>query len=254
MLKPAHIAITGASSGIGAALALHYSEPGIMLFLNGRNASRLEWVATQARAKGASVHTTVGDITDRPFMIKWINAITASRPLDLMIANAGISPGLKTGEETAEDVYAVLNTNITGVINTVQPVIEKMKLSGSGQIALMASLAGFRGLAGAASYCASKAAVRVYGEALRADLLPYGVKVNVICPGFIKTPLTDKNPFPMPLIMSAEHAASQIANGLTKDRPCIAFPWSIYMLVRLVSLLPQDILNRIVGYFRKKSL
>ncbi len=240
-----HILITGASSGIGAALAVLYAGPNVRLSLHGRSAERLGQVAAEAEKRGATVGVHTGDVTDAAAMKKWIEGADVLQPLDLVIANAGVSRGSLSmnGDETK----ALFATNWDGVLNTIHPAIDRMQSRGRGQVALMASLAGFRGFAGSAAYCASKAAVRVYGEGLRGDLAPHGIDVNVICPGFIKTPMTDVNRFPMPFLMDTERAARMIQKGLQQNRARIAFPWPMHVLVNILSLLPQDWLRRRMG-------
>lgn len=253
MLHSHHLAITGASSGIGTALAELYAAPGVRLALQGRNAERLATVAAAAQRKGATVITKILDVTDAAAVAAWLGECDRQQPLDLVIANAGVSGGTGGGEESAEQSRTIFAANVTGVLNTVQPAITLMTKRGRGQIAIMSSLAGFRGFAGTPSYCASKAAVRVYGEAWRGELAAHGVEVNVICPGFIKTPMTDANPFPMPMMMTAERAARIIQKGLAHNRARIAFPWPIYALVRLLAALPQDWINRPMRGLPRKS-
>ena len=253
MLNPQHILITGASGGLGAALALAYAAPHVRLSLHGRNARRLGQTATEVRKRGATVTVEVGDVTDVESMARWIAACDAMQPLDLVIANAGLSLGTADGQESAAQTRAIVDVNLMGVLNTVHPAAALMRERGQGQIALISSLAGFWGSPGAPAYCASKAAVRIYGEALRGDLAPLGVAVNVVCPGFIKTPMTDANPFPMPLIMSADKAAGIIRKGLAANRPRIAFPWTLYALVRLLAALPQDWTERLLPPLPKKG-
>jgi short-subunit dehydrogenase len=252
MLNPKHILITGASSGIGAALALLYAMPGVRLSLHGRNAGRLAAVAESAKERAAAVTMHTDDVTDAAAMAAWINTCDALQPIDLVIVNAGISAGAGGGLETTEQVRAVFATNVNGVLNTVQPALPLMINRRRGQIAIMSSVASFHGFPGAASYCASKAAVRTYGEGLRGDMAPRGVEVNVICPGFIKTPMTDVNPFPMPFIMSAERAARIIRSGLERNRARIAFPWPMYMGIRLLAALPQGLIDRLVARTPRK--
>jgi short-subunit dehydrogenase len=235
-----HILITGASSGLGAALAVHYAIPGVRLSLLGRNAERLAQVAGICAQRGAALQTDCLDVTDAEAMQAWITATDRAVPLDLVIANAGISAGTARGvPEPAAQVRAVMATNVDGMLNTVLPVIAPMVARGRGQIALMASLAAFRGMPGAAAYSASKAAVKVYGEALRRDLAPNGVRVNVICPGFVDTPLTRANRFQMPLLMQAPQAAATIAAALANNKGRIAFPLPMAFAAWLLSALPD---------------
>lgn len=247
-----HFLITGASSGLGAALALDYAASGIMLSLQGRDAGRLSQIAKTCAARGADVHSALIDVTDREGMASWIAACDARAPLDLVIANAGISAGTGDYTETEDQSRRIFDVNLNGVLNTVHPALLPMIERKRGQIAIMSSLAGFRGFAGAPAYCASKAAVRVYGEAMRPDLAQHGVKINVICPGFVKTPMTDVNKFHMPFLMSAERAAKIIRKGLEADKPRIAFPWQMVALVRVFSALPGWIIDRVAAALPKK--
>lgn len=252
MLNPRHIIITGASSGLGAALAYAYAAAGVRLSLHGRDASRLAVVAAGAKQRGADVSIKIGDVVDSVTMAAWIAECDRFRPIDLVIANAGISAGGGQGQESPQQARDVFEVNLTGVLNTVQPAIPLMASRRRGQIALISSLASFGGFAGAPAYCASKAAVRVYGESLRGGLKAEGIEVNVICPGFIKTPMTDSNPFPMPFIITADRAAEAIKAGLARNQGRIAFPLGMYLLVRLAAALPQDwVHNTTAGLPRK---
>lgn len=251
MKNPKNIAITGGSSGIGAALARHYAASGVTLHLHGRNPERLEHVAAVCREKGAAVHLYSGDVTDREATARWITDADKQTPLDLVIANAGISAGTgKQGESDAQ-ACAIFDTNITGVVNTVHPILPMMVSRKRGQIGLMSSLAGIRGLPSAPAYSASKAWVRVYGEGLRGWLRPHGIEISVICPGYVKTPMTDANDFPMPMIIPADRAAAIIADGLEKNKARIAFPRLLYWPLWLVSCLPaawtDDFFGRLPG-------
>lgn len=238
MKNPQIIVITGASSGLGAALATHYAGTGITLHLQGRHSGRLEEVARACREKNAVVHTRILDVTDRIGMEKWLMAVNQERPVDMVIANAGISAGTGGGGESAEQVRHIFNTNIDGVVNSIQPLIPAMVSRKRGQIAIISSLAGIRGLPSCPAYSASKACVRFYGEGLRGWLGAQKVEVNVICPGYIRTPMTEINDFTMPLIMNADKAARIIACGLAKNRPRIAFPLALYIPLWLLSWLP----------------
>ncbi|MDD3182616.1 MAG: SDR family NAD(P)-dependent oxidoreductase [Alphaproteobacteria bacterium] len=252
-IQAKNILLTGASSGIGAALARAYAQKGTQLFLSGRNEERLNAVAKDAREKGATVFVHVVDVTDAAAMNAWITEIDEAHRLDLVIANAGISAGTGGGEESPAQNAAIFATNVHGVFNTVQPIVPRMRARGCGQVAIMASLAGFRGLPGAASYVASKAAVRVYGEALRGELAAHGVKVNVICPGFVQTPLTSVNKFRMPFVMSAERAADVIKKGLAQNRSRIAFPWPLASIIWLIAALPPAWTDALLASLPRKE-
>jgi short-subunit dehydrogenase len=258
MREPRVILITGASSGIGAALAVHYARPGVRLALTGRDAARLEAVAERCRGAGAELRTAVLDVANADALAGWIEAIDAERPLDLLIANAGISGG--TGGPVAPDgllepaaqVRAILAANVDGLINTVLPALRRMAARGRGQIALMSSLAGFRGLPGTPTYCASKSLVRTWAEGLRPDYARLGVEINALCPGYVKSPMTDRNDFPMPFLLSAERAARIIARGLAANRARIVFPRRLYWVLRAAAALPEALLDRVLPRLPRK--
>lgn len=239
-----NILITGASSGIGEALAIYYAKQQIQnLFLCGRNAERLEEVAQKCRRGGLKVHTQILDVTDKKQTEDWILRCEQTAPLNLIFANAGVS----TGEETPENIYNTFQTNIFGVLNTVTPAVEiyQKRHTGTRIIAITASIAGYHGLPGCPSYSASKACVKAYGEALRPRLAHEGIQVNVICPGFVRSRITDKNTCPMPFFMEAEQAAEIIANRINKNVGLIAFPWPMRLSAWLVSILPNALSNLI---------
>lgn len=246
------VVITGASSGIGEALALAYAGPGVALSLTGRDAARLDAVAERCRATGAAVRADVVDVADRAAMAAWFVGVDAAHPVDLVIANAGISAGTGRAGESEEQARRIFAVNLDGVLNTVYPAIEAMRARGHGQIALMASLAGFRGLPGAPAYCASKAAVRVLGESLRGDLAGQGIGVSVICPGFVRSRMTARNPFRMPLLMDAGPAAALIRRRLARNAGRISFPWPIAAAVWLLSALPAGWVDGIAAALPRK--
>lgn len=256
MIKPACILITGASSGIGAALAQEYAAPGVTLHLLGRNGERLQEVANDCRARGAATRTACVDVTDREAMAAYIAQADDVLRLDLVVANAGISAGTFAGEEQLVAAQKVFDVNLQGVLNTLHPILPRMVARGGGQVAIMASLAGLVAYPGAAAYGASKAAVLHYGDALRAVHRAHGVHVAVICPGWVRTPLTAINRFPMPLILSPERAAAIIRRGLLRRKARIAFPLSLYIALRLLALLPLcalDFLGRKIPSGWRKS-
>lgn len=238
-----NILITGASSGIGAALAEYYARKGYRLFLGGRNVERLINMAEKCKALGAEVHTQVTATEAHALMHQWITGIDKRYPLDLVVANAGISGGTSglRPEELSAQSHKIFEVNVMGVLNTVHPILPRMAERKSGQIAIISSLVSFAGWPGAPAYSASKAAVRYYGEALRGRFAKDKVRISVICPGFIRTAMTDVNPYHMPFLMNADKAARIIANGLEKDKPMVAFPWPTSIVSKLIGLLPLNI-------------
>lgn len=231
------ILITGASSGLGAALAQAYAEAGNTLLLLGRDELRLSEVAAACHTKGAAVETKIVDVCDRDAMRDHIISSDEKAPIDLVIANAGISAGTGGTQEDASQVERIFAVNVGGVLNTVQPIIPRMMARGRGQIVIMSSLAGIRALPSAPAYSASKAAVRYYGEALRGALKRHGVHVSVICPGYIITPMTSVNDFYMPGLMSAEVAAMRIKRAVMHRKGRVAFPKRLYFPLWLLSCL-----------------
>lgn len=238
MIEKLNILITGASSGIGEALAQYYAEHGAAnLFISGRNAERLQKVAELCRQKGVNVFEKQISVDSRSEMAKWIEACDKQAALNIVYANAGIS----TGEETTENAYNTFSTNVMGVLNTIHPAIDifKQRPNGKRAIVITSSIAGYHGLPACPSYSASKACVKAYGEALRGSLKPFGIQVNVVCPGFVKSRITDKNTCPMPFFMSAEKAAEIIATGVENNTGLIAFPWPMRFAVWFLSILPN---------------
>ncbi len=249
---PVSVLITGASSGIGAALALEFAGPGVRLALTGRDQARLSAVAEACRAAGAEPRVATLDVRDGPALAAWITEVDRAAPLDLVIANAGVSAGTGGNGETESQTRRIFATNLDGVLNTVLPAVAAMRPRGRGQIAIMSSLAAFRGFPGAPAYCAGKAAVRVWGEALRGELHGAGIGVSVICPGYVRSPMTAVNDFPMPLLMDAARAARIIRRGLARNRPRIAFPWPLYAAVWLLSALPPALTDPLLRRLPKK--
>ena len=246
------IFITGASSGLGKALAEVYASADVCLFLCGRNKERLFETAANCKEKGAEVYTYLFDVTDAFAAQEAILNADATRPIDLLIANAGISGGVLGEPEGGAQTRQIFNTNIFGVVNSVLPALERMRKRKSGQIAIIASIAGYRGLPSAPAYSASKSCVKAWGEALRGWLRDEKIKVNVICPGFIKTPLTDANVFKMPFLMQPQKAARIIKKGLAKNKAIIAFPLPMAFGAWLMSALPSCIIHPILRHLPKK--
>jgi short-subunit dehydrogenase len=248
-----HILITGASSGIGEALALAYAASDVQLALTGRNAARLQAIAEACRARGAAVESAVLDVADRAAMADRLTRWDDATPIELVIANAGISAGTGAGQETEAQLRAIADVNVGGVMNTVAPLLPRLIARRRGQIALMSSLAGFRGVAGAPAYCASKAWVRVYGESLRLELAAHGIGVSVICPGFVRSRMTAVNKFPMPFLMDTERAARIIQRGLSANRGRIAFPWPMAAAVWFLNALPARVADALLTGLPRKT-
>jgi short-subunit dehydrogenase len=253
-----HILITGGSSGLGEALALEYAAPGIVLSLTGRDPARVEAVATACRTKGAKVESVVLDVTDADKMAAWIGARDAVVPLDLVIANAGVSSNTAGGGGGADDDAAITRRmfaiNVDGTVNTVLPAIALMKPRRRGQIALMSSLAAFRNVGGAPAYGASKAAVRLWGEGLRAKLAADNIDVSVICPGFVKSRITDHNTFRMPFFIDdPAKAARIIVQGLAAKRGRISFPWLMAALAVFYAALPDRLATALHSFLPERS-
>lgn len=237
------IVITGASSGIGEALALEFAKPGALLAITGRNTDRLESVAAACRAKGAEVVTSSIDVRERAALAEWLLTLDAKQPIDLVIANAGIIAGATEAHpvEEQEAAFNLLQVNILGTANTIQPLIPPMMARRRGQIAIMSSIAAYVPLAHAPSYSASKAALMNYGKSLRDALLPYGVGVSVVAPGFVDTRMSRAEAGPKPFIMGAEKAAKIIASGLVRNREIITFPWFFSFITWVSGILPSPI-------------
>ena len=245
---PRSILITGASSGIGAALARAYAAPRTRLAICGRDTARLATVANLCRERGAEVIETCLDVTEAPAVAAWIDTADRASPLELVIANAGVQGGLwRDGAgETLGELHRVMEVNFGGVSNTIHPVLSTMRRRRRGQIALIASLAALRGLPYSPGYCASKAAVRIYGEALRSWLAPEGIDVSVVLLGFVETRLSNTVSGPKPLILSPERAAGIIRRGLAKGRRQIAFPYPLYLSMQLMRALPAGLVDTIL--------
>ena len=221
--------------------------------LTGRDPARLADIERACAARGATVATASVDVADRAAMAAVLARADEAAPFDLVIANAGISAGTGEGAESERQLRAITDVNVAGVINTVAPLVPRLRARRRGQIALMSSLASFRGLAGAPGYCASKAWVRVYGEALRGELVADGVGVSVICPGFVGSRMTAGNRFPMPFLMDAERAARIIVRGIAANRGRIAFPFPMAFGSWLLAALPIALTDRLLRRLPRKA-
>ena len=236
-----NIAITGASSGLGRALALGFAAPGTTLHLAGRNEGRLAEVAGAVRAKGAEAMQTVLDVTDAPATATWVLGCPA---LDLIIANAGISAGPgRANVETATQIRSVFATNVDGVFNTVLPAMERR----TPRIVLIGSIAGLIALPTSPAYSAAKAALDFWVRAAAPRAARDGIKLTLVRPGFIRTPMTAKNPYPMPGLMDADQAAKIIMSGIARGQTTITFPQWFAAFARLGNWMPKSMFAKVPG-------
>ena len=234
------LVISGATSGIGRALALAYAAPGMRLLLIGRDIARMADVETRCLAASAVVETALVDVRDREAMAARLRAFDAQTAVDLVIAGAGITSGIGRGRdiEDPDAVRAVLSVDLHGVLNTLDPLIPAMVARGRGQLAAIGSLGGIRALPSSPAYSAAKAAVHAYLEGIRPRLRRHGIAVSVVAPGFVATPLNRFIEAPRPLQVDAPTAAAIIRRGLDRRAPIVAFPLPLYLGMKLLTLLP----------------
>jgi NAD(P)-dependent dehydrogenase (short-subunit alcohol dehydrogenase family) len=225
--------ITGASTGIGRALALRLAGDGWRVAASARNADALA-------ALGTGIHAYPLDVTDAAACARAAEAIRRDLgAIDLAVLNAGTHFPTPAAGFDAQAVRGLIEVNLIGAANGLAAILPDMIACRRGRIAVVASVAGYRGLPTASAYCASKAGLIALAESLKFDLDPLGVKIQVINPGFVRTPLTDRNPFPMPFLMEVEDAVTRILRGLESDRFEIAFPRRFVWLLKALRLLPD---------------
>jgi short-subunit dehydrogenase len=234
------VIITGASSGLGAALARGYAGPQMALGLLGRDRERLQATATVCEARGARVSTAAIDVTDATAMTSWLCEFDHAEPVDLVLANAGTSagPDPESPSEGVEAVARQVRVNLLGAINTVEPLLPALCARRRGRVAVVASIAAYRGLPNSPGYCASKAGLRAYAEALRPRLKQHGVGMTVVCPGFFDSPMTDRFDGPTPFLLSSEAAARIVKRGIDRGRCRISFPWPLVRGLQFCDLAP----------------
>ena len=239
--------ITGASSGIGQALAARYAQAGWRLALAARRTGEVEaWVRAQALAP-ERVGVYAADVSVSDSIVAAGAACVARQGVpDVVIANAGISVGMDTGERDDLDVMRdTFATNNVGLAATFHPFLRLMRQRGSGALVGIASVAAIRGLPGHGAYCASKAAVVAYCESLRGETRGTGVKVVTLLPGYIATPLTARNPYPMPFLMSADRFADRAFHAIEAGTSYRVIPWQMAVVVKLLRVLPDPLFDRL---------
>ncbi|MBL4906545.1 MAG: SDR family NAD(P)-dependent oxidoreductase [Sneathiella sp.] len=245
------IVITGASSGIGAALAKFYAKDNVTLALCGRNLVRLEAVGAECERLGAKVLLSVVNVSNLAEVNNWIVKVNDNQSIDLVHVNAGITGGVGIGRdfESAEDVSNLLSTNLIGATNTIGAVIKFMVKSGKGQIVVTNSLAGYVGFPGSPAYCASKAGLRIYCESLQRSLKSKNIILTLVYPGYVDSPMSRKVISAKPLTKSVDYAAKLIAIAATKKKREMGFPYPMWIGVRLLGILPVFLQNIFVPIF-----
>lgn len=258
------VLITGASSGIGEALAVECARRGARsIFFCGRDPERVASVerkcaeaATLASRPPPRVKGAVLDVADEAAMRAWIEESNAADPLEVVFSNAGIG----TGIESAENVRRTFEVNVWGGLNTVLPAIDVFRRNAAGgagtsrrQIVITASIAGYAPLSTCPSYAATKAAMKSWGLSLRGMLRREGIRVSVMCPGFVRSRITDLNTCPMPFFMEADRAAKVMLDRVDADVGLIAFPWPMRFGVWLLSVLPWRLSEFVSGILPEKS-
>lgn len=240
--------ITGAGKGIGRALAEKLADLGWTVYASARTGSDLKELAAAAAEGSGEVLPLPLDINDRDACAAAIEQIANDgQPLGLVVLNAGTHTPTPADDFDAETVGDLIDTNLTGTVNCLAPAIKLLAEQGSGHIAVVASLAGYRGLPRAAAYSASKAGLIAMAESLYPELHRMGVGISVINPGFVKTPLTDKNTFEMPYLIEVDEAVDAIIAGLKRQKFEIAFPSRFVMIMRLLRALPYALYFRLTG-------
>ncbi|CAM5190596.1 Short-subunit dehydrogenase OS=Castellaniella defragrans OX=75697 GN=HNR28_002963 PE=3 SV=1 [Castellaniella denitrificans] len=248
---PERVFITGASSGIGAALARRYAARGAVLGLVGRRRDALQALCDGLPGQGHRIYAL--DVRDRAALHAAARDFLAHGPVDLAIASAGISAGTLTDAPEDHAVFeAILDTNVLAMVATFEPFVAPMRARGRGTLVGIGSVAGVRGLPGAGAYSASKAAVRAYCESLRVELRGTGVRVVTLAPGFIATPMTARNPYRMPFLMPVERFAGQALRAIDAGVSYRVIPRPMAWVARLLRLVPDALYDRVAARRKRK--
>lgn len=228
--------IVGASTGIGRELALKLARAGVKVAISARTAEKLDDLA---RLQDGLLPVPVDIAKKDDVAVAHAKVVAALGPPDLVVLNAGIWFPFNSAMFDAGKVTEAMTVNYLGMANVLEPAIPAMVARRGGQIALVASVAGYRGLPRAVAYSPTKAAIISLAEVLRLELTRHGVVVSFVCPGFVETPLTAENTFRMPFILKVEDAAERILRGLRKGKFEIAFPWQLAWPLKLVRIMPN---------------
>jgi short-subunit dehydrogenase len=237
--------ITGASSGIGWAVAKALAAQQCRLGLVARRLDKLETLAAEIRQAGGTCALAAADVAEREPTLQAIRGLAAQLgPIDLLLANAGVGAPTHLNPLNIDQVERMFRVNLFGVIYSIEAVLPGMLDRRQGHVAAVSSLSAYKGLPGESAYCASKAAVNTYMEGLRIQLRSRNIAVTTICPGFVKTPMTDPFEFKMPFIMDADRAAARIVKALARRRKVYNFPWPTTLLMKATRWLPDWIVAR----------
>jgi short-subunit dehydrogenase len=249
-VAPRVVVVTGASGAIGAALAYTYAKPGMCLALQGRDNGRLEATANRCRAQGADVFVCEMDLREARAVREWLEAFDAAHPVDLLIADAGVANVLEDLNqwETPAAIDEVISTNLLGTINTVMPLAERMRVRGAGHVAIVSSLAAFRGMAISPAYCASKSALHSWGQSIRPLLGATGISLTMIYPGFVKSSMSDAFPASTPFLIEASQAAMHIRRGLDAKKATVIFPAILWLGIKLLNALPDPWADSVMAF------
>jgi short-subunit dehydrogenase len=247
-----HVLITGASSGIGRALALEFARQGYPVGLVARRTEALESLAQEVRSAGGTAELAAADVGSEPALTAAVASLEAAQgPVEILVANAGISRKVTAAQLNLADLALVMEVNYLGAVRAAAAVLPGMLERGRGQLVVVSSVAAFRGLPGSGAYSASKAAISNFWEALRGELREVGIACTTIHPGYIDTPLTQKNKYPMPFLVDVNVAARKMVRGIQARKRQVNLPWQMIALMTLVRHMPDWIYDRFMGGFTR---
>jgi short-subunit dehydrogenase len=244
--------ITGASSGIGWALARSLAAEGCKVGLVARRREQLAELAAEIEKTGGTVAFATADIAERAQAVAAIREVAGRLgPVDLLIANAGVGAPTTLEPFNVGDVEKMFRVNVLGVVYSLEAVLPQMLERGRGHLAAISSLASYKGLPGESGYTASKAAVNLFMEGLRIQLRSKGIAVTTICPGFVKTPMTEVNEFKMPWLLTADDAARRIVRALKRKRKVYNFPWQLSLFMKCARWAPDWLVDRMMHTYNE---
>jgi short-subunit dehydrogenase len=246
------VVITGASSGIGWELAKVIAAQGGRVGLIARRQDRLEALASEIRQAGGTAASAAADVAERAPTLEAIHRVRDQLgPVDLLVANAGVGAPTLLEPMNVAQIETMFRVNLLGVVYSIEAVLPEMLKRRSGHLAAVSSQAAYKGLPGESAYCASKAAVNSYLEGLRIQLRKHNIAVTTICPGFVRTPMTDINNFKMPWLIEADDAARRIARALRRRKKVFNFPWQMTLLMKVTRWMPDWLVNRVMSDYNE---